>query len=203
MRKPWNLPSYPVYSLITEKWDDKNQTVEKGNFQKQEVQGSEDISQWVYWVVNKQEKSETDDEIRSFSRFPRNMNVMTYVVPVSMSPKHYIIALYHDTESLSNWQSSHRGILQILAPTHSPLVRVLGKKSWKTYDKMTYLAKKWLLSGDSMIVGIAWYIELEEVEKLWDGGWDHDLYLCRVVSSRSYHEDVLTTEILVEEGVIL
>jgi flavin reductase (DIM6/NTAB) family NADH-FMN oxidoreductase RutF len=73
---------------------------------------------------------------------PRNMNIMTYVIPVSISPKHYIIALYHDTQSLSNWQSSHRGILQILAPDHSSLVRVLGKKSGKSYDKMKYLSKK-------------------------------------------------------------
>ena len=67
---------------------------------------------------------------------------MTYVIPVSMQPKHYIIALYRDTQSLANWESSHRGILQILAPTHSSLVRVLGKKSGKSYDKMTYLRKK-------------------------------------------------------------
>jgi hypothetical protein len=92
MRKPWNLPSYPVYSLITESAEEKYSQTEM------------------------------------FSRFPRNMNIMTYVVPVSMNPKHYIIALYHGTQSLSNWQSTHRGILQILAPTHSSLVRVLGKK---------------------------------------------------------------------------
>ena len=67
---------------------------------------------------------------------------MTYVIPVSMTPKHYIIALYHGTRSLENWQTSHRGILQILAPDHSSLVRVLGKKSGKSYDKMAYLRKK-------------------------------------------------------------
>jgi flavin reductase (DIM6/NTAB) family NADH-FMN oxidoreductase RutF len=167
MRKPWNLPSYPVYSLITEKWDEINPQME------------------------------------ILKESPRNMNIMTYIVPVSMNPKHYIIALYHNTESLSNWQSSHRGILQILAPAHSSLVRVLGKKSGKSYDKMAYLAKKWLLSDDGMIEGIAWYIELKEIEKLPDGGWDHELYLCRVISSRSYSEEVLTTGILVEKGVIL
>lgn len=70
------------------------------------------------------------------------MNIMTYVIPVSMKPKHYIIAIYDDTRSLENWQSTHRGILQILAPSHAPLVRVLGKKSGKVYDKMAYLTKK-------------------------------------------------------------
>lgn len=127
MRKPWNLPSYPVYSLITESIQEKNPQME------------------------------------ILQESPRNMNIMTYVIPVSMSPKHYIIALYHDTQSFSNWQSSHRGILQILAPEHASLVRVMGKKSGKTYDKIKYLSKKWLLWDDGMIGGIAWYIELEEI----------------------------------------
>ncbi len=93
MRKPWNLPSYPTYSLLTENTSEKN------------------------------------SQIGMFSENSKNMNVMTYVIPVSMNPKHYIIALYHDTQSLENWQSTHRGILQILSPDHSSLVRVLGKKS--------------------------------------------------------------------------
>ena len=167
MRKPWNLPSYPFYSLITEKWDEINPQME------------------------------------ILKESPRNMNIMTYVIPVSMSPKHYIIALYRDTQSLANWQMSHRGILQILAPTHSSLVRVLGKKSWRSYDKMAYLAKKRLLTWEYHLIGISWYIELEEIEKLAGGDGDHILYLCRVVSSRSYHEKALNTGILVEEGVIL
>ena len=95
MRKPWNLPSYPVYSLIT--------------------------------LDNMGKK---------------NMNIMTYVIPVSMQPKHYIIALYENTLSLSNWEYTHSGILQILSHDQSYLVRVLGKKSGKIYDKMAYLTKK-------------------------------------------------------------
>ncbi len=167
MRKPWNLPSYPVYSLLTEN------------------------------------RQNLDFQVGIFSHNSMNMNIMTYVIPVSMNPKHYIIALYHDTQSLENWQSSRRGTLQILAPEQAVLVRVLGKKSWKTYDKMTYLRKKWLLTPDDHLIWIAWYIELEEIEKLPSHGWDHELYLCRVVSSRSYHEEVLMTSKLIEDGVIL
>ena len=48
MRKPWNLPSYPVYSLITEDIQEQNLIVEEGNFQKQEVQGSKIFSKGVY-----------------------------------------------------------------------------------------------------------------------------------------------------------
>ena len=70
------------------------------------------------------------------------MNIMTYVTPVSMKPKHYILAIYYGTQTLENWSYTHRGILQILAPEHASLVGVLGKKSGISYDKMAYLSKK-------------------------------------------------------------
>jgi hypothetical protein len=35
-----------------------------------------------------------------------NMNIMTYIVPVSMKPKKYMIALYEGTKSLDNWLQS-------------------------------------------------------------------------------------------------
>lgn len=41
-----------------------------GNTQKQEIQGSENFSKRVYSAVNEQEKSDTDEEVRSFSEFP-------------------------------------------------------------------------------------------------------------------------------------
>ncbi len=201
MRKPWNLPSYPVYSLITWK-EEKDNPLAKGVFsQKQEVGWRKNILKWVYTDINDREISFSEDEIRSFSG--NNMNIMTYVTPVSMNPKHYIIALYEDTRSLENWSHTHRGILQILSPIHSSLVRVLGKKSGKSYDKMSYLTKKWLLEESEILKNIAWYIELEEVSEIPSEGWDHRLYLCRVVSSQSYHEEVLMTAQLVEEGIIL
>ncbi len=156
MRKPWNLPSYPVYSLLTEN-----------------------------------------------RLWQKNMNIMTYVTPVSMSPKHYILAIYHGTQTLENWSYTHRGILQILSPIHTSLVRVLGKKSGKFYDKMKYLSRKWVFNEDWILSGIAWNIELEEIERLPDRWGDHTLYLCRVKWTKSYHEEVLTTADLVEEGVIL
>lgn len=52
MRKPWNLPSYPVYSLLTDSTQEKNPIVEGGNFQKQEVQGSKIFSKGVYTDIS-------------------------------------------------------------------------------------------------------------------------------------------------------
>ena len=201
MRKPWNLPSYPVYSLMTWKEKKDNPLAEVIFHKKQEVRWRKNISKWAYIDISDQEISFSEDEIRRFSG--NNMNIMTYVIPVSMSPKHYILAIYHDTQSLENWWDTRRGILQILAPEHVPLVRVLGKKSGKSYDKMAYLGKKSLLNEKWILKNIAWYIELEEIEKFPDGWWDHALYLCRVVSSKSYHERVLETKYLIEQKIIL
>jgi flavin reductase (DIM6/NTAB) family NADH-FMN oxidoreductase RutF len=131
------------------------------------------------------------------------MNIMTYVVPVSMHPKHYILAIYRDTHTLANWLYAGSGILQILAPVHAPLVRTLGKKSGSTYDKMTYLSRKNLLTTENMLVDIAGYIHLEQIQILPDSGGDHILVLCRVCASRSYSTDVLSTHTLVEQGCIL
>lgn len=95
MRKPWNLPSYPIYSLLTRDAGGKT-----------------------------------------------NYNIMSYVIPVSMHPKYYVIALYSGTQSLKNWQKLSHGILQLLSPSHAALVRILGKKSGKDYNKTAYLTKK-------------------------------------------------------------
>ena len=70
------------------------------------------------------------------------MNIMTYATPVSMHPKHYILAIYHETKSLANWEMNHKGTLQFLDPDQFRLVSVLGKKSGKSYDKIAYLKKK-------------------------------------------------------------
>jgi deoxyribodipyrimidine photo-lyase len=41
-----------------------------GISQKQEIRGNKDISQWIYWSVNEREKSEINEEVRSFSEIP-------------------------------------------------------------------------------------------------------------------------------------
>lgn len=58
-----------------------------------------------------------------------NMNICTYVSAVSMKPKRYMVALYHQTQSLQNIINSKRAVLQVLGKHHLPLVKILGKKS--------------------------------------------------------------------------
>ena len=47
--------------------DQKNQVIQQQTSQKQEVRGSEDFLEWAYSSISECKKSETDDEIRSFS----------------------------------------------------------------------------------------------------------------------------------------
>ena len=64
-----------------------------------------------------------------------NMNITTYAMAVSMKPKRYVVALYHNTRSLENFRSSGKAVLQILTTDHIKLVRYLGKRSGFSVDK--------------------------------------------------------------------
>ena len=72
-----------------------------------------------------------------------NMNIMSYVTPVAHAPEHwYAVSLYHGTESRENFLTNHGGLLQILAPSHAPLVPLLGKTSAKDgVDKLVEARK--------------------------------------------------------------
>lgn len=144
MKRPWNLPNIPVYSLAT-------------------YQG---------------------DEV--------NMNICTYVSAVSMTPKRYMVAVYHQTKSLENIRGSKIAVLQILGQQHISLVNVLGKKSGLRYDKQNYLTNKKYLElwhERAVLKNCAGLIELE---KLWtkDAG-DHTVFLFDVKRFQTNHDEVL------------
>ena len=132
-----------------------------------------------------------------------NMNICTYVSAVSMTPKRYMVAVYHNTQSILNTQKSNTAVLQLLSQQHLPLVNVLGKKSGKRYDKHSYLIKKKLVGtweGMPVLSNCAAWVKLE---KLWakEAG-DHTMYLFDVVAFKTNHEDVLTLDHLREKKLI-
>ena len=71
-----------------------------------------------------------------------NYNICTYVSAVSMSPKLYAVAVYHNTQTLSNVEVSEYVVLQLLSAEDFKLVNVLGKKSGMNYSKYSYLKKR-------------------------------------------------------------
>jgi flavin reductase (DIM6/NTAB) family NADH-FMN oxidoreductase RutF len=132
-----------------------------------------------------------------------NMNICTYVTAVSMKPKRYMVAVYHNTQSLENILKSKTAILQILGKQHVSLVNVLGKKSGLRYDKELYLNKKKCLEFWNDKKVLTECAGLVEVEKIWskDAG-DHTMFLFDVKRFQTNHEDVLMLDDLREKGLV-
>lgn len=155
MKRPWNLPNIPVYSLAT------------------------------------------------YDGLKVNMNICTYVSAVSMKPKRYMVAVYHQTQSLHNIITSKTAVLQLLGKQHVSLVNVLGKKSGLRYDKESYLNKKRsveLWNNKKVLTQCA---GLMEIEKLWskDAG-DHTMFLFDVKRFQTYHENILMLDDLREKKLV-
>ena len=146
MKKIWNLPSYPVYSIST--------------------------------------IDENDEP---------NMNICTYAVAVSMKPKLYMLAIYHNTKTLENIQKNKKCVLQFLTPEHNKFMTPFGRKSGMKSSKKNLILKHstLLLSGFALLHGLAGYIELN-VDSLSEVGGDHSIAICSVVESKTFSE----TEVL-------
>ena len=155
MKRPWNIPDMPVYSLAT------------------------------------------------YDNHILNMNICTYVTAVSMKPKLYGVAVYHDTKTLENVQDSEYAILQLLHPSQYSLVNVLGKKSGKNYNKQAYLSKKGLLevwNGYEILKNISACLLLKKINSQPTG--DHVLYVWEVEKYATFSTETLTTSLLSEKKII-
>jgi flavin reductase (DIM6/NTAB) family NADH-FMN oxidoreductase RutF len=132
-----------------------------------------------------------------------NMNISTYVSAVSMKPKRYMVAVYHNTQSLQNILKSKTATLQLLGKRHLSLVNTLGKKSGLHYDKENYLTKKKQLElwiGKKVLTDCA---GLMEVEKLWSKeAGDHTIFLFDVKKFQTNHENVLMLDDLRGKGLV-
>jgi flavin reductase (DIM6/NTAB) family NADH-FMN oxidoreductase RutF len=126
-----------------------------------------------------------------------NMNICTYVTAVSMEPKIYAIAIYNDTKTLQNMFQTDRAILQFLHPEHYKLVRNLGHRSGLHFDKYQYLKKNDLLeswNGMDVLKNTSARILLKKIDFRQTG--DHVLFTFTAEKYKSYHPEVLTSEIL-------
>ncbi len=132
-----------------------------------------------------------------------NMNICTYVSAVSMSPKRYMVAIYHNTQSLNNIEQSDTAVLQLLGKQHLGLVNVLGKKSGKNYNKEKYLTKRKQLEiwDDKLVLSncAAWV----KLEKRWakEAG-DHTIFLFDVNGFKTNHNNLLMLDDLRENKLV-
>lgn len=119
-----------------------------------------------------------------------NMNVVTYVTPVSITPDRlWSVGLVKSSLSHDNFMSRKSGILQLLRPQHSSLVKLLGGSSGNDVDKRTE-CKRLCFAWESTIEDeedeslplvlphCSFYLLLSCVEVV-DGG-SHDIFICKV-----------------------
>ncbi|MBX3044102.1 MAG: flavin reductase family protein [Candidatus Kapabacteria bacterium] len=123
-----------------------------------------------------------------------NMNICTFVNKVSIVPKRYSVAVYHNTKTLNNLDENPNSVLQLLCENQINLVRTLGKKSGWDYDKSKFLIDRKLLidwKGLPVLSGAIAYAYLKAIDKMNAG--DHTIYLFDVLHfTKSDRKDYLT-----------
>ena len=134
-----------------------------------------------------------------------NMNICTYVSAISMEPKIIMVAVYHNTQTLSNLTTSKRALLQLLSKELAPVVRVCGHLSGAKINKITRLEKRYQikhLNSLPYFAAAAGYLELQ-VDRLISFRGDHNLAICSVLSSMNISDSkLLTTDYLRAEGLL-
>ena len=158
MRRPWNIPDVPVYSLAT------------------------------------------------YAGGRVNMNICTYVTPISMKPKQYAVAVYKNTQTLDNLLAGSGAVLQLLHRSQANLVPGLGKRSGRSLDKQNFLQRKKVLiewNGHQVLTGAMAWIELKPIGQV-DSGGDHLLYYFESVRYKTNREtSCLSLQHLIRNGWIL
>jgi len=111
-----------------------------------------------------------------------------------MNPKIYAIAVYHNTQTLQNIQSSEYCVLQILSDQQYKLVNVLGKKSGFKYNKINYLVQRKMIHDwqhFKVLNQAVAYILLHKINCI--PSIDHDLYLFKVIKYKIKKSDLTLT----------
>jgi flavin reductase (DIM6/NTAB) family NADH-FMN oxidoreductase RutF len=133
-----------------------------------------------------------------------NFNICSYVTPISMKPKRYIIGVYKGTKTLENLESNPSGVLNFMTDEMSNLVNLLGKKSGHKIDKIKKLGYRIKLTDDGFYVlnGSMATVRLKFTTRM-DGG-DHWAWLAEVVSHENHNADKpLTLSYLKRKRIIL
>lgn len=133
-----------------------------------------------------------------------NLNLCTYVTPVSMKPKRFIIGVYKGTKTLENLEKNPVGILQYMAADQWEHVKLLGKKTGFTVDKIAALGSEveHVSGGLFRLKGVLALLHLRFMERI-DAG-DHWAWLANVDAYENLREaETLTFSQLKDRKLIL
>jgi flavin reductase (DIM6/NTAB) family NADH-FMN oxidoreductase RutF len=117
-----------------------------------------------------------------------NLNICSYVTPIAMKPKRFIIGVYKDTKTLDNLEANPIGLLNYLAKDQAGHVTLLGKKSGHSTDKIAKLGEKIEHVGEGLYLlkGAIATLRLRFMERM-DCG-DHWAWLAHVDSYENLRE---------------
>lgn len=133
-----------------------------------------------------------------------NFNICSYVTPIAMKPKRFIVGVYKDTKTLANLEANPIGLLNYLAQDQANHIKLLGKKSGHTVDKVAQLGSQVEHVGDGLykLKGAIATLRLRFLDRL-DCG-DHWAWLAHVDSYENLREaPALTLEELKRQKLIL
>lgn len=142
--------------------------------------------------------------ISSCSGEERNLNIITYVTGISMTPKQFVCGIYHDTKTLELVNRRGEFVLQLLSASQYRLVDLLGKQSGFSINKIERLQKRSLLEewkGFYVLSEALAWMHLS-VCSTFEAG-DHKGFLCDLVQWKNQQDgDPLTLDILREKKLV-
>ena len=143
-----------------------------------------------------------------------NYNCCTYVVPVGLTPKHYLTAVYRGSKTLQNLllNPHQKAVLHLLAPEQARLIRILGQRSGHDLSKFKRLHERGEISewkGYPVLRrSAAWALMNSEGPLSPDlnppstSEPDHRLWLWRLETTRIQSEEYLHNHHLKALGII-
>ena len=149
-----------------------------------------------------------DEQVYSISSRSKdgvpNMNIATYIVPVTMTPKRYMIAVYRNTKTHENiFKTKKPFLIQALSIAQIGVVKNLGKKSGIKQSKEKYINSQSPKLYESLAYlpesAFVLYAEPESYIAL----GDHDIVIAsieKVVANNG--TDFLTTKHLQDKKII-
>ena len=135
-----------------------------------------------------------------------NANICTYVVGISMEPKHFLIALDPKSKTFENFKAAGVGYLQVLSEKNLDQIEFLGKKSGHKTPK--YEALKPVLQNFKneveLLPNILGFMKVGTVKSLGLAEGDHELFVVAITKSHNLtQEEPLNLQHLITAGIIL
>lgn len=139
--------------------------------------------------------------VSSVSNGRHNMNICTYVTPVSLKPKLYLVAFYKNTLTEKLVKEQNEFVLQFLSIRHIKLIPLLGRKSGFDIDKLKYIQPQISYRQFILLPDLLAFVHLKVIQ--WTNGGDHDCAVCEVVQFKNIRTGkALTTGVLRKKKVI-